>query len=64
LKRRKENIVFVNGGHAIVTVSIYKSNMITGETFPNKGILEKLIRERKNLVFYTTVNKVESLNKP
>jgi hypothetical protein len=30
----------------------------------NKGILEKLIRERKSLAFYTTVNKVKTLNKP
>jgi len=34
------------------------------ETLPNKGILEKIIIERKNLAFYTTVNKVETLNKP
>jgi hypothetical protein len=34
------------------------------ETFPNKGILEKLIREGKGLAFYTAVNKVETLNKP
>jgi hypothetical protein len=27
------------------------------ETLPNKGILEKLTREGKNLTFYTTVNK-------
>jgi len=34
------------------------------ETFPDKGILEKLTREGKNLAFHTTVNKVETLNKP
>jgi hypothetical protein len=34
------------------------------ETLPYKGILEKLIREGKSLAFYTTVNKVETLNKP
>jgi hypothetical protein len=34
------------------------------ETLPNKGILEKLIKEGKSLAFYTTVNKVETLNKP
>jgi hypothetical protein len=34
------------------------------ETLPNKGILEKLTKERKNLAFYTTVNKAETLNKP
>jgi hypothetical protein len=27
------------------------------ETFPNKGILEKLTKEGKRLAFYTTVNK-------
>jgi hypothetical protein len=34
------------------------------ETLPNKGILEKLTKERKNLAFYITVNKAETLNKP
>jgi len=34
------------------------------ETFPDKRILEKLIREGKNLVFYIAVNKVKTLNKP
>jgi len=34
------------------------------ETLPDKGILEKLIREGKNLAFYTIVNKAETLNKP
>jgi hypothetical protein len=34
------------------------------ETFFDKGILEKLIREGKSLAFYPTVNKVETLNKP
>jgi hypothetical protein len=34
------------------------------ETFFNKGILEKLIREGKSLAFYIAVNKVETLNKP
>jgi hypothetical protein len=34
------------------------------ETFPDKGIIEKLIREGKNLAFYTFINKVETLNKP
>jgi hypothetical protein len=32
------------------------------ETFPNKGILEKLTRERKSLAFYIVVNKDETLN--
>jgi len=30
-----------------------------GETLPDKGIVEKLIREGKNLTFYTTVNKLK-----
>jgi len=34
------------------------------ETLLDKGILEKLTREGKNLAFYTIVNKVETLNKP
>jgi hypothetical protein len=34
------------------------------ETLFNKGILEKLTRKGKSLAFYTTVNKVETLNKP
>jgi hypothetical protein len=33
------------------------------ETLVNKGILEKMTREMKSLAFYTTVNKVETLNK-
>jgi hypothetical protein len=34
------------------------------ETLLNKGILEKFIKERKNLAFYITVNKAKTLNKP
>jgi hypothetical protein len=34
------------------------------ETFPNKGILEKLTREGKSLTFCTAINKAETLNKP
>jgi hypothetical protein len=34
------------------------------ETLSQKGILEKLTRKRKNLAYYTTINKVETLNKP
>jgi hypothetical protein len=34
------------------------------KTFPDKRILEKLTREGKSLVFYTIVNKAETLNKP
>jgi hypothetical protein len=33
------------------------------ETLFNKGILEKLAREGKNLAFYIAVNKGETLNK-
>jgi hypothetical protein len=29
------------------------------ETFPDKGILEKLKKERKGLAFYTTTNKLK-----
>jgi hypothetical protein len=59
LKRRKENIVFVNGGHVIATMNIYKSSLTMEETFPDKGILEKLTRERKSLTFYIAVNKLK-----
>jgi hypothetical protein len=34
------------------------------ETLLDKGILEKLTREGKNLAFYIIVNKAETLNKP
>jgi hypothetical protein len=34
------------------------------ETFPDKGILEKLIKKVKSLAFYTTINKAETVNKP
>jgi hypothetical protein len=34
------------------------------ETFLDKGILEKLIREGKSLTFYIAVNKAKILNKP
>jgi hypothetical protein len=34
------------------------------ETFCDKWILEKLPWQRKSFAFYTTVNKVETLNKP
>jgi hypothetical protein len=33
------------------------------ETLFNKGILEKLTREGTNLAFYTTINKLKTLNK-
>jgi hypothetical protein len=34
------------------------------ETLLDKGILEKLIRERKSLAFYIVVNKAKTINKP
>jgi hypothetical protein len=34
------------------------------EILHDKGILEKLIRERKSLAFYIVVNKAKTLNKP
>jgi hypothetical protein len=64
LKRRKENIVYVNGGHVITAVNIEKSSLTMEEIFPNKEILKKLIREGKSLVFYTNVNKAETVKKP
>jgi len=64
LKRRKENVMYVNGGCVIIVVSIYKSNLTMGETVPDKGILKKLTKEGKSLAFYIVVNKAETLNKP
>jgi hypothetical protein len=34
------------------------------ETLLDKGILEKLTREGKNLTFYTVINEAGTLNKP
>ncbi len=56
--------MYVNNGHVIAVMSIQKSSLIMEETLPNKGILEKLTREGKNLIFYIVVNKAETLNKP
>ncbi len=56
--------MYVNVDHVIVTMNIQKFSPIMEETLLNKGFLEKLIRERKSLAFYTAVNKVETLNKP
>jgi hypothetical protein len=47
LKRRKKNVVYVNGGHVIAAVNIQKYSMTMEKTFPNKGILEKLTKEGK-----------------
>jgi hypothetical protein len=33
------------------------------ETFLNKKILEKMTKNRKNLIFYIAVNKAKTLNK-
>jgi hypothetical protein len=57
-------MVYVNNGRVIAAMSIYKSNLTMEETFFDKGILEKLTKERKSLAFYIVVNKVETLNKP
>jgi hypothetical protein len=64
LKRRKENVVYVNGGRVIAVVNIQKSSLTMEETLPGKGIPEKLTRKGKSLAFYTTFNKAETLNKP
>ncbi len=64
LKRRKENVVYINGGCVIDVVKIYKSGLTMEETLLDKGILEKLTREGKSLAFYTIVNKAKTLNKP
>jgi hypothetical protein len=64
LEKRKENVVYVNSGCVIPAMSIYKSNLTIEETFPNKGILKQLIKEGKNLTFYTIVNKAKTLNMP
>ncbi len=55
--------MYVNGGYVIVIMNIQKSSLTMEETFPDKGTLKKLIRKRKNLAFYTTINKVKTLNK-
>jgi hypothetical protein len=59
LKRKKENVVYVNGGCAITIVSIKKSSLTMKKTFPDKGILEKLIREEKSLTFYIALIKLK-----
>jgi hypothetical protein len=42
LQRKKEHIECVNGGRVMAAVNIYKSCLTMEETFPDKGILEKL----------------------
>jgi hypothetical protein len=44
-------------------MSIYKYSLTMEEILLDKGILEKLTREGKSLALYTSVNKVETLNK-
>ncbi len=56
--------MYVNDGHVIALVNIQKSSLTMEETLLNKGILKKLTKEGKNLAFYITINKVETLNKP
>ncbi len=51
--------MYVNGGHVIATVNIQNSNLTMEETLPDKGILEKLTREGKNLTFYIIANKLK-----
>jgi len=63
LKRKKENVMYINGDRIIIVVSIYKFNLIMKETFFNKGILKKLTKEGKSLTFYIVIKKVETLNK-
>jgi hypothetical protein len=57
LQRRKENIMYVNGGRVIAAMNIYKSSLTMEEIFPDKKILEKLTREGKSLTVYTSANK-------
>ncbi len=64
LKRRKKNIVYVNGGRVIATMSIQKFSLTMQDTLLDKGILEKLTREGKSLALYIVVSKAETLNKP
>jgi len=70
LKKKKKLSVFkwwlVNSHREHLKIySDYGKNSLTmEETFANKGIQKKLSREGKSLAFYTTVNKVKTLNKP
>jgi hypothetical protein len=59
LKRRKENVMYVNSGRVITAMNIYKSNPTMEEILFDKRILEKLIRKGKSLAFYRTVNKLK-----
>ncbi len=62
-KEGKEDVMYVNNGCVIATVSIQTSSLTMEETLLDKGILKKLTKERKSLAFYTTVNKAKTLNK-
>ncbi len=59
LQKRKENVMYVNGGRVIAVVNIQKSSLTMEETLLDKGILKKLTREKKSLAFYTSVNKLK-----
>jgi uncharacterized membrane protein len=39
--------MYVNGGHVILVVNIWKSSLTMEETFLDKGILEKLTKKEK-----------------
>ncbi len=64
IKKRKENVVYVNGGCVIAVMNIQKLNLTMEEILLDKFFLEKLIREGKSLAFYAIINKVETLNMP
>ncbi len=51
--------MYVNDGHAIAVVSIWKSSLTMKETLLNKGILKKLTRDGKSLAFYIAANKLK-----
>ncbi len=59
LQRMKEYVVYVDGGRVITTMNIQKIQFDYGGNSPNKGILEKLKREKKGLAFYTSTNKLK-----
>ncbi len=50
--------MYVDGGRAMVAMSIQKSQLIMEEA-PNKGILEKLKGEKNGWTFYSVANKLK-----
>ncbi len=56
--------MYVSGGCVIAAVNIWKYSLSMEEILIDKGIIQKMTREGKNLTFYTAVNKAETLNKP